>query len=177
MTINANIREQVRQRAHFACEFCGITETDAGGYLTIDHFQPKSKGGLEDLDNLIYCCIHCNQYKYDYWPSNPDDPQLWNPRQEQASLHFYELDDGNLFPVTETGSFTINRLRLNREPLKTYRQYKNKIDQQHHLLSHYRELTKSLERLLNQQSQLIDEQQRLLKKQGQLLEFLIRQGK
>jgi hypothetical protein len=31
MTIKATAREQVRQRANFACEFCGISETDAGG--------------------------------------------------------------------------------------------------------------------------------------------------
>jgi len=38
MTITADIREQVRQRANFACEFCGVTETDTGGHLTVDHF-------------------------------------------------------------------------------------------------------------------------------------------
>lgn len=177
MTINPDIRELVRQRACFACEFCGITETDTGGYLTVDHFQPKSKGGQDDLANLIYCCIHCNQYKFDYWPTNPGDPSLWNPRQELASSHFYELDDGNLFPITEIGTFTICRLRLNRQPLIAYRLHRNKVDQHHRLLSHFRELTISLERLLAQQSQLIDEQQRLLKKQGQFLEFLIRQKK
>jgi len=26
MTITVDIREQVRQRANFACEFCGVTE-------------------------------------------------------------------------------------------------------------------------------------------------------
>jgi hypothetical protein len=33
MSLAASIREQVRQRAYFACEFCGITEIDAGGML------------------------------------------------------------------------------------------------------------------------------------------------
>ncbi len=37
------MRELVRQRAHFACEFCGVTETDVGGELTIDHFQPTDE--------------------------------------------------------------------------------------------------------------------------------------
>jgi hypothetical protein len=43
MMIKAVVREQVRQRANFACEFCGISEIDAGGELTIDHFQPNSR--------------------------------------------------------------------------------------------------------------------------------------
>jgi hypothetical protein len=39
-----------------------------GGLLTIDHFQPRSKGGTDALENLIYACINCNQHKQDYWP-------------------------------------------------------------------------------------------------------------
>jgi hypothetical protein len=39
MTITVDIREQVRQRANFACEFCGVSEINTGGQLTIDHFQ------------------------------------------------------------------------------------------------------------------------------------------
>jgi len=53
MSVSPEIRGQVRQRARCACEFCGISETDVGSLLTIDHFQPQSKGGSDDLDNLI----------------------------------------------------------------------------------------------------------------------------
>lgn len=80
MSIKPAIREQVRQRAQLACEFCGIIEADVGSQLTIDHFQPRAKGGADSLDNLIYCCASCNQYKHDYWPASPDDPSLGNPR-------------------------------------------------------------------------------------------------
>jgi hypothetical protein len=47
MSLAASIREQVRQRAQCACEFCGITEIDTGGMLTIDHFQPRTKAGSD----------------------------------------------------------------------------------------------------------------------------------
>ena len=66
MSIRSSTRAQVRQRAGFACEYCGITETDAASELTIDHFQPRVRGGTEDLANLLYCCFCCNQYKHDY---------------------------------------------------------------------------------------------------------------
>ncbi len=33
------LRDRVRIRARFACEFCEVTETDTGGELTIDHFH------------------------------------------------------------------------------------------------------------------------------------------
>lgn len=117
MAVEPHIREQVRRRANFACEFCGISETDTGAELTIDHFCPSSKGGDDSLDNLLYSCMRCNQYKLDYWPAHPDEPTLWNPRLEPASAHFVELDDGTLHPLTETGVFTLRCLRLNRPPL------------------------------------------------------------
>ncbi len=79
------IREEVCRRADFMCEFCGISETDSGGELTIDHFRPKSKGGDDGPGNLIYCCIRCNQYKLDYWPDNDGDMMLWNPRSENSA--------------------------------------------------------------------------------------------
>lgn len=60
-TLN-DIRLVIRQRANFACEFCGVTETDTGSELTIDHFRPRTKGGTDDLDNLLYCCMRYNQH-------------------------------------------------------------------------------------------------------------------
>jgi Phage integrase, N-terminal SAM-like domain len=57
MSLAASIKEQVRRRAQYACEFCGITEIDAGGMLTIDHFQPRAKAGSDGLKNLSYVCI------------------------------------------------------------------------------------------------------------------------
>ncbi len=63
MSIPNEIRVLVRQRANFACEFCGVTETDTGGELTIDHFQPTTKGNGDNPDNLFYCCSRCNLYK------------------------------------------------------------------------------------------------------------------
>jgi hypothetical protein len=129
MTLTAKIREQVRRRANFACEFCGVTETSVGGELTVDHFQPITRGGDDSLENLVYCCHRCNQYKLNYWASNPDDPSLWNPRSETAARHFFELDDGTMHSITATGAFTIKRLRLNRPPLVAYRACGNIEDQ------------------------------------------------
>jgi 5-methylcytosine-specific restriction endonuclease McrA len=97
MTIDSATWQQVRQRAQFSCEFCTVSETDAGGELTTDHFRPRSKGGASDVENLIYCCFRCNLYKQDYWPSTPEAPELWNPRQDPASLHFLNLDTGCQF--------------------------------------------------------------------------------
>ena len=173
MTITSEIREQVRQRADFACEFCGVTEVDTGGQLTIDHFQPQNKGGDDELENLVYSCPRCNQYKLDYWPSQTGDLPLWNPRQEPASQHFLELDDGTLHPLTPVGVFTIKRLRLNRKPLVAYRLRKQQQAEEMRLLNRYRELVELLEQLNRQMSELIKEQQDLLKEQRELLRLIL----
>jgi len=169
----AEIREQVRRRANFACEFCGVTEADTGGRLTMDHFRPKAQGGNDSLENLLYCCVRCNQYKQDYWPADSESPSLWNPRQEPASRHFLTLDDGTLHPLTPTGAFTLKRLRLNRPPLVAYRSSKQHQAEEIILLTRYRDLVRLLEQLHTQMSDLIGEQQELLEEQQRLLRLLL----
>lgn len=171
--ISDSIRIEIRQRAEFKCEFCGISEIDSGGELTIDHFHPKSKGGNDDLNNLIYCCIRCNQYKFDYWPNDPDEPMLFNPRIENFAEHYLELDDGTIYPLTSTGTFTLKRLRLNRPPLIANRLQKLKNLNKIQLLKKYKNLANLLEQLLFQQGELMEEQQELLRKQYELLNLLI----
>jgi hypothetical protein len=70
---------------------------------------------------LLYCCYRCNLYKADYWPAKPDDPVLWNPRQEPRDVHLRPLADGTLYALTATGAFTLKRLRLNRPQLVAFR--------------------------------------------------------
>lgn len=42
------------------CKYCGTTEN-----LTIDHKQPKIKGGTDDVKNLQCLCYPCNSMKSD----------------------------------------------------------------------------------------------------------------
>lgn len=173
MTLRAEDRERVRLRAGYACEFCGVHETDAGGELTIDHFRPKTRGGGDDLDNLLYCCIRCNQHKHDYWPASPEEPCLWNPRKETAGEHFLTTDDGTLRALTSTGAFTIDRLRLNRTALVAHRSRKRQDERRELLLKRYQDLCEVHEKLLGHQSELMERIWQLLKEQQQLLGRLL----
>lgn len=38
--------------------------------VTIDHIIPRSKGGTNDLSNLVACCKGCNGQKQDFLPLN-----------------------------------------------------------------------------------------------------------
>ncbi len=175
MDIPPDIRALVRQRAQGACEFCGVTETDTGGELTIDHFQPRARGGTDELANLLYCCYRCNQYKADYWPIQPEEPYLWQPRHEPMEQHLLLLADGTLYPITAVGAFTLRRLRLNRPPLVAYRVRQQGDRAEHRLLARYYDLIVVLERLHQQQTALLEEQQALLAEQRHLIQLLLQQ--
>jgi hypothetical protein len=173
MTIPAQLGEHVRQRANFACEYCGVTETDAGGLLTVDHFHPQTRGGTDDPANLLYCCYRCNLYKANYWPEQPSDPVLWNPRSDPREAHLRPLADGTLFPITTTGEFTIKRLRLNRPQLVAYRLRCQSQTEKQRLITRYQELLGLLEQLHRQQARMWEEQRVLLEEQRDLLKLLL----
>jgi hypothetical protein len=141
--------------------------------LTIDHFQPRTKAGSDTLENLVYACIACNQYKQDYWPRTEIAPILWNPRQESASQHFVEQEDGELIALTPTGVFTIKRLRLNRSQLIAARQRRQQQLQVERLLRRYQELTILQLQINIQLTDLAIEQQMLLKDQQKWLRILL----
>ncbi len=175
MILPPDLREHVRQRANCTCEFCGVSEIDMGGMLTIDHFQPRSQGGSDIAENLVYACANCNQYKQGYWSDDPSSPRLWNPRQESFLTHLVELEDGHLLPLTSTGTFTAKRLRLNRPPLIAHRLQRRRRAEETRLLERYRDLALLLAQLNNQLSDLVVEQQGLLQEQYNLLQVLLRQ--
>ncbi len=173
MSLPEVTRQQVRQRAQFACEYCGVSETDAAGTLSIDHFRPTIQGGSDSLENLLYCCWRCNQYKADYWPRNTSELSLWNPREQPSGRHFIEIEDGTLHALTSVGAFTLRRLRLNRGPLVAFRLGKRIQAEQLRLLTHFRRLVRVLGRLRRQNDVLLDEQKRLLLDQRALLERML----
>jgi hypothetical protein len=170
MSISKKTKEFVRNRAEYACEFCGVTESDTRGRLTVDHYQPRTKGGSDELDNLLYCCFSCNLFKHDYYPAALAETPLWNPRHESFSTHFLELESGLLHPLTPVGFFTLDRLRLNRPALVANRLQKRQMLIEHQLLNRYRELNDMLHQInlllndrLMEQKQLLLEQQKLMK--------------
>jgi len=50
--ISQTLRESIRALYDFRCGYCGVTETESGGQLEIDHFLPRLHGGKDVPDNL-----------------------------------------------------------------------------------------------------------------------------
>jgi len=55
-------RGVLRRDAH-RCGYCG------GSANTIDHVLPRSRGGQDSWENLVACCLKCNNVKGDRTPA------------------------------------------------------------------------------------------------------------
>lgn len=73
---NTSLRQFVYQRDKFTCQYCaqkfGVKE------LTLDHIDPKSKGGANEATNLVAACKSCNNRKANRTPEEARMPLL-NP--------------------------------------------------------------------------------------------------
>jgi 5-methylcytosine-specific restriction enzyme A len=61
--IPLSIRHQVLQRDRRQCVHCGRKPPQVT--LEVDHIQPISKGGSNDISNLQTLCFDCNRGKSD----------------------------------------------------------------------------------------------------------------
>ena len=67
--IPGSVRYEVLKRAKRRCELCGISAEEKA--LEVDHINPKSWGGPDELDNYQALCFTCNASK-----RNQDDADL-----------------------------------------------------------------------------------------------------
>ena len=118
--ISEAVQNQIRQRAHFLCEYCHASEQWQYVAFTIEHIIPLAKNGTDTLDNLALACFHCNRKKSTR--TTAIDPQfdtevpLFNPRRENWSDHFIWSADGLfIIGLTPVGRTTVTALALNRE--------------------------------------------------------------
>lgn len=120
-------RETLRRRFHFRCGYCGVKESDAGAELTVDHFPPRSQGGLNDPESWVYCCHACSEFKGDYWQPNSLH-RILHPVRDNVAAHLVEQGDGTFWALSETGAFHIEALHLNRDQLIAYRCERRRLD-------------------------------------------------
>jgi len=112
------IRQRVRERAAFRCEYCLSHQDYVMGFLQVDHVQPVAKGGADTEDNFCLACELCNQYKWTKTaatdPESGETVSLFNPRQQRWQEHFtWSADGTEIVGVTACGRATVIALRLN----------------------------------------------------------------
>lgn len=57
--LSKRVRFAVLVRDGFRCQYCGADQA-SGAVLHVDHKHPRSKGGSDELDNLVVACVDCN---------------------------------------------------------------------------------------------------------------------
>jgi 5-methylcytosine-specific restriction endonuclease McrA len=76
-------RKNILLRDHSTCQYCG--RQFAPSDLTLDHVQPRSRGGESTWDNLVACCKRCNHLKGSRTPEEAGMHLIRRPRA--FSLH------------------------------------------------------------------------------------------
>ena len=80
---NRNIpvtRRGILRRDNHQCAYCGRSAN------TIDHVYPKSRGGADSWDNLVACCLKCNNTKSDKTLSEIGWALRTQPRMPQGGI-------------------------------------------------------------------------------------------
>ena len=77
-------RSNVYLRDMYRCQYCSnIFDTK---HLTLDHVQPRSKGGQTNWENIVTCCKSCNTSK---------KSKVLDPISEPAKPTFAHLLNGH----------------------------------------------------------------------------------
>lgn len=111
-----NLRQEVRERAGYQCEYYLLHESDSIYSHEVDHIIAEKHRGETISNNLCYACLDCNRNKgSDFGSFDPETDEvvlLYNPRRDTWSDHF-ELDGAKIIPRTATGRITEFVLKLN----------------------------------------------------------------
>ena len=67
-------RRGVLRRDNSRCGYCGSSAS------TIDHIMPRSRGGKDSWENLVACCLKCNNIKGDRTPEEMNWRLRMTPR-------------------------------------------------------------------------------------------------
>jgi len=118
MPISDELKQAIRERAKYVCEYCHSPERLSANRFTVDHVIPKSLGGSDELDNLALACRRCNERRYNFVAGFDPDTQeivpIFNPRKQKWEEHFVWLDQGVVIAgTTPIGRATCLRLDLN----------------------------------------------------------------
>jgi predicted ATPase len=103
---------------------------DLEGIISVDHYWWLAL----DWKNILLCCRECVSNKRNYFPVRKkranskfknktelrlfEDPLILDPTSEKVQNYFkYDLESGEILPLTQKGEFTIKLLGLNRHSL------------------------------------------------------------
>lgn len=90
--IPKSTRFAVLKRDRFRCKYCGISAEEADEPLQIDHVKPVSKGGTNDIINLVASCFACNNGKRDELLTQNTEFEVQRQQIEQMQAKREQLE-------------------------------------------------------------------------------------
>ena len=137
--ISKTLRFEVFKRDMFACQHCGRKTPDV--LLDVNHIEPTSKGGTNDLQNLITSCKECNSGKSDRTLADTtvidmqrEQLEELQKRKEQMEMMFQwqkgllNLDDDVISELSSYWSEVVRGYSLNESGLNSLRKLKRHFD-------------------------------------------------
>jgi HNH endonuclease len=110
------LRESVRTRAAYLCEYCRLPQELSELRFHIEHIIPREHGGGDQADNLALACPDCNLRKGPNLtgidPQTGDVVRLFHPRRDIWSDHFGHLGLC-VVGITAVGRTTASLLGMN----------------------------------------------------------------
>jgi 5-methylcytosine-specific restriction endonuclease McrA len=77
-------RRNILERDQNTCQYCHYR----GEGLTLDHVNPRSRGGKDTWENLVAACIKCNIQKGNRTPKEANMLLRKKPKKPYSSLYF-----------------------------------------------------------------------------------------
>lgn len=88
--IPKSIRFEVFKRDKFTCQYCGASAPDV--ILEVDHIKPVSRGGSNQIMNLLTACRDCNRGKTNKELSDNTAVMLQKKQMEAAQERREQLE-------------------------------------------------------------------------------------
>lgn len=81
--LSKKLRFEVFKRDAFTCQYCGKKAPDV--VLEVDHIKPVSKGGKNELLNLVTACFECNRGKRNIELSDHQELEIQRKQLEELN--------------------------------------------------------------------------------------------
>lgn len=81
--LSKKLRFEVFKRDAFTCQYCGKKAPDV--VLEVDHIKPVSKGGKNELLNLVTACFECNRGKRNIELSDRQELEVQRKQLEELN--------------------------------------------------------------------------------------------
>jgi 5-methylcytosine-specific restriction endonuclease McrA len=84
--ISVQQKELIAERARYRCEYCFSQVAYCPDPFSVDHITPRSMSGTNNLDNLAFACLGCNNRKFTSTtaldPVTGTSVPLYHPRRD-----------------------------------------------------------------------------------------------